>query len=169
MVQVTVVVPTGKLLGALLLTSSMLQLSDTVGCPSSTSSAESSSASILMVMFAGAVISGSSSSTTITVCSAVASLPLTSITVHITVFVPKGKTSGALLLNDRTSQLSETSGSPRSISPDSQPLVTVRVLTVGGAMMVGSSLSTTVTVCTAVSVLPLPSTTVHITLVVPTG
>ena len=91
-VQVTVVVPTGKLFGASFVVLATLQLSAVVALPKVTFAAAAlhAPASQFTVTAAGAVIVGSILSTTVTVCVAVTSLPLGSTAVHVTVVVPAG-------------------------------------------------------------------------------
>jgi hypothetical protein len=100
---------------------------------------------------------------TVTVCVAVAVFPLPSVTVHVIVVLPIGKILGALLFTLTTVQLSAVLGIPNTIA---EPLHTD---TFAGAAIVGLVLSTTVTICVAVAVFPLPSVTVHVTVVFPIG
>ena len=141
----------------------------TVGVPSSMPDAPQVPESLLTVMAGGAVIVGRISLVTVTVCSAVASLPLSSLMVHITVIVPIGKLLSALLLNPSTAQLSATSGIPRSTSVAKFSLSPMITMTSAGAVMVGASLSLTTTLKLLVVSLPLGSIAVHVTSVVPNG
>ena len=171
-VQVTVVVPTGKLFGASFVVLETAQLSAVTGVPNVTFAAAALHwpASTFTVTSAGAVIVGSMLSTTVTVCVAVTSLPLGSTAVHVTVVVPTGKLLGASL-DVVTLQLSAAVGLPRvtfAASALHAPASTFTV-TLAGAVSVGSILSTTVTVWVEVTSLPLGSTAVHVTVVVPTG
>src|SRR3989442_8365328 len=83
----TVLVPTGKSVGALLVTVTGPQLSATVGVPRVTLVAPQRPAEALTVTGAGQEIVGSCVSLTITVCGQVAMLPWLSVTVQITVLV----------------------------------------------------------------------------------
>ena len=73
-----------------------------------------------------------------------------------------------LLVTDVTLQLSFVVGVPR-LTPVAVHAVFVVVVIPAGAVIVGFTLSFTVTSCVAVAVLPLPSVTVHVTVVVPSG
>src|SRR5437660_1142769 len=97
-VQVTVVVPTGKLAGASLVTVATPQLSPVTGVPSLTPLAAHLPASTLTVTAAGQVMVGFSASFTVTFWAQVAVLPEVSVTVHVTVVSPAGKVAGALLV-----------------------------------------------------------------------
>src|ERR1043166_8395682 len=113
-VQVTIVVPTGKLAGASLLMSATVQLSEVVGAPRSTPVATHWPVSASTVTAAGQVIEGAWSSVTVTDCWHVAELPCTSVTVQVTVVVPTGNCAGASLLTLAMPQLSETLGESRA-------------------------------------------------------
>jgi hypothetical protein len=84
----------------------------------------------------GAVIDGLASSVTVTSCSAVSVLPAASVTVHITVVLPRGKDEGALLVTLNTEQLSEVCGEPSITFVEVQPSFVVPAA-VGGAEIVG--------------------------------
>jgi hypothetical protein len=118
-VHVTVVVPIGKELGALLLTVPAVQLSAVNAFPMLLAVTEHV-APAGMVMFAGATSEGAPWSTTITVCVAVAVFPLLSVTVQVTVVAPKGNTAGALLVTEATPQLSAVNGVPRLTLKEAQ-------------------------------------------------
>ena len=79
-------------------------------------------------------------SVTVTSCVAVALLPLASVTVQVTVVVPRLKVAGALLLTEATEQLSAVTGVP-STTPVAVQAVLVGVLIATGAVMVGITLS----------------------------
>src|SRR2546426_3695969 len=101
-VQTTRFVPTGKQLGALLTTLLTPQLSLAVAVPNVTSPngtghAHDVSAGMVTVTLAGQLISGGWLSATSTCCVQVELLPLGSVAVQITKFVPTGKQLGALL------------------------------------------------------------------------
>jgi hypothetical protein len=166
-VQVTVVAPSGKDEGALLLNVATPQLSAVVGVPNETPVAVQL-VLVVAVTLAGQVIVGSTLSVTVTVCSQVAVFPLLSVTVQVTVVAPNGKAAGALLLTEATPQLSAVVGVPNE-TPVAVQLVLVVAVTLAGQVMVGSTLSVTVTVCSQVAVFPLLSVTVQVTVVAPNG
>src|SRR5437763_3779799 len=89
-VQITVLVPTGKSEGALLVTVTGPQLSATVGVPRATLVAPHRPAEALTVTRAGQEIVGSWVSLTITVCGQVAQMARASGSVRVTVLVPTG-------------------------------------------------------------------------------
>ena len=72
------------------------------------------------------------------------------------------------MVTDATVQLSAVVGVPR-FTPVAVQAVLVNVLMFAGQVIVGKMLSVTVTVCVQVALLPLPSTTVQVTVVVPSG
>jgi hypothetical protein len=166
-VQVTVVVPSGKLAGASFVTVTVVQLSVATGLPKLAITA-SHNPLALTVMFAGATIVGFVLSLTVTVCVVVAVFPALSITVHVTVVVPIEKVDGASLVTEATEQLSKVIGVPKLTLKAVHALVAETITSIG-AVITGSSLSITVTVCVAVAVFPEPSVTVHVTVVVPIG
>ena len=170
-VQITVVVPTGNLSGALLVIPfSGMSSPVTSGEPRSIPVASQVPKSLPTVIFAGAVmVLGRTSRVTVTVCSAVAVLPLSSVTVHVTVVMPMGNSDGASLVTEATPQLSEVSGVPKSTSVAESSSTPICMLILAGAVIKGCSFSKTVTVCSAVAVLLLPSVTVQVTIVIPTG
>ena len=73
-----------------------------------------------------------------------------------------------MLVTEATEQLSEVEGEPRDTPVAVQPLLVV-ALTVAGQVIVGGTLSVTTTSWLQVAVFPLPSVTVHVTVVVPSG
>jgi hypothetical protein len=166
-VQVTVVVPIGKADGALLLTEAIPQLSPVTGVPRATPVAVHP-VLVVAFTFTGQVMVGSTLSVTVTVWLQVAVLPLLSVTVQVTVVVPIENAEGALLLTEATPQLSAVTGVPRATPVAVHPVLVV-VFTFTGQVMVGSTLSVTVTVWLQVAVLPLLSVTVQVTVVVPIG
>jgi hypothetical protein len=105
-------------------------------------------------------------SLTVTVCTQVAVFPLLSVTVQVTLVTPIANAPGALFVTEATPQLSAVVGVPRATPVAVQP-VFVLAVTFAGHVMVGFTLSLTVTVCTQVAVLPLLSVTVQVTLVTP--
>jgi len=168
-VQITIVVPTGKVTGALLVAEpDTEQLSEVVGVPRATPLAVQSPASGFTATSAGAVMLGAWLSTTVTVCVAVAVLPDASVAVQITVVAPSGNVAGALL-EAVAEQLSATVAVPSDTPLAVQSPASAFTVTAAGAVMVGFTLSTTVTVCVAVVVLPDASVAVQITVVRPTG
>src|ERR1051325_7219973 len=111
-VQVTVVFPTGNCAGALLVTTTPPQPGAlTVGEPRVTLVAKQEPGSALTVTSGGQVIRGGGVVTTMTRCWQEALLPLASLTVHVTKFVPSGKRAGASLVTEAT-QFSLTVGAP---------------------------------------------------------
>src|SRR5882724_11624449 len=168
-VQITVLVPTGKSDGALLVTVSAPQLPATVGVPRVTLVAPHKPAEALTVTRAGQEIVGNCVSLTMTFCGQTALLPWLSVTVQITVLVPTGKSEGALLVTVTGPQLSATIGVPRvTLVAPHRPAEALTV-TRAGQEMVGGCVSLTITVCGQVTLLPWLSVTVQITVLVPTG
>lgn len=80
-------------------------------------------------------------------------LPLLSVTVHVTTVVPTGNEAGALLVMDKTPQLSPVVGEPKGTVEKQDP-GSVLALMSDGQVMVGGTLSITVTVCVHVEELP---------------
>jgi hypothetical protein len=87
---------------------------------------------------------GATLSVTVTVCVAVTVFPLPSVTVQVTVVFPTGNDDGALLVIDATEQLSPVDGEPRVTPVAVQPVLVVAE-TAAGAVIVGFTLSVTVT------------------------
>src|SRR5881397_3547735 len=102
-------------------------------------------------------------STTMIVRWQVLVLPFTSTTVHVTVFVPTGNVAGELSVMLATPQLSSVAGSPRTTPVALQEFGSVLAVTVAGQVMLGASVSRTVTDCVQVLLLPPKSVTVHVT------
>ncbi len=123
---------------------------------------------VVVVILAGAEIVGFTLSVTVTVWLAVALFPAASVTVQITVVVPNGKATGALFFTEATEQLSLVVGVPRA-TPVAVQAVLVVVAIFVGAVIVGFTLSVTVTVWLAVALFPAASVTVQITVVLPNG
>jgi hypothetical protein len=88
-VHTTRLVPTGKLLGASLITVGVPQLSDVVGLPKFTLVTEHWLRLALVNTFAGHVMVGASSSTTITLKVQLVTFKLSSMAEQVTLFVPK--------------------------------------------------------------------------------
>ena len=97
----------------------------------------------------GGIMVGSILSTTVTVCVAVAVLPEPSVTVHVTVVSPSGKLFGASFVVEATLQLSSVVSLPSVTPVASHVPASTFTVTAAGAVIVGSILSTTVTVCVA--------------------
>ena len=72
-------------------------------------------------------------------------LPLLSVTVQVTVVVPSGKAAGASLATEATLQLSAVNGVP-SMTPVAVQALFVKAWTDSGQVMVGGTISVTVTV-----------------------
>ena len=126
-------------------------------------------ASLPTVMLEGiAAITGSVLSTTVIVCVAVAVFPAASVAVHVTTVAPNGKAESPSFVTVTVVQLSLAIGFPRFEITASQLLSAFTVIS-AGATIVGFVLSSTVTFCVALAVLPALSVTVHVTTVVPNG
>ena len=67
-----------------------------------------------------------------------------------------------------TEQLSAVTGVP-NVNPVTEHVAVAFVVIFAGAVIVGFTLSTTLTTCVAVAVFPAPSVTVHVTVVFPNG
>ena len=111
------------------------------------------------------VIVGFILSVTVTFWVAVAVLPEPSVTVHVTVVSPIGKTVGHHCLPKPQSSCLLSPAS--KVTPVAVQPVTVVTSTSAGAVIVGFILSVTVTFWVPVAVLPEPSVTVHVTVVSP--
>ena len=142
-VHVTVVVPIGKVAGALLVTPAIPQLSEVTGA-ARTTVAKQEPGSALAFTAAAHVMVGFSLSVTVTFCVQVAELPALSVTVQVTAVVPIGKVAGALLVTDATVQLSEVAGAARTTVVKQDP-AEAGAVTFAGQVIVGFSLSVTVT------------------------
>ena len=143
-VHVTVVAPSKKADGALLVTLATEQLSEVTGVPKTTPVAEQPKLAIIVIAV-GATIVGFVISVTVTICVAVAVFPLLSVTVHVTVVVPNKNVVGALLVTLATAQLSEVTGVPKVTLNATHPLLAYTE-TFAGAVIVGLTVSVTVTV-----------------------
>jgi len=144
-VQVTVVTPNGKEEGALFVTKAIVQLSVAIGVPILTPVAMHPLLVTALTFDGQLTIIGGTLSVTITVCAHVAELPAASFTVQMTVVEPNGKATGALLVILATEQLSAVVGVPKATPVAVHPLL-VTVLILVGQVMVGNTLSLTVTV-----------------------
>ncbi len=125
----------------------VVQLSNAVGVPNETVVVQFPELSLLVfaVLLAGQEIVGACVSTTVTVWVDVALFPEPSVTVQVTIVLPKAKAVGALLVTEATEQLSAVVGVPRT-TPVAVQAVFVVAATFDGAVMRGFSLSITVTV-----------------------
>src|SRR5260370_15813743 len=150
----TVLVPTGKIVGALLVTVTTPQLSATVGLPSVTFVAPHIPGEAKTVTSVGQEIVGGWLSVTITSCGQVAVLQLASLTVQVSVLVRSGKIVGALLVTVTTPQSSATVGAPRVTLVAPHIPGEAKTVTRVGQEIVGGWLSVTITVCGQVVVLP---------------
>jgi hypothetical protein len=120
-------------------------------------------------MSSGQLICGASKSRTVTVWTAIAELPELSVTAHVTTVAPFGKTGGASLTTVATPQLSEVSGVPKLTPVAEHWPGSVLTVTPAGAVMVGDSVSFTVTVKLHVAVLPAASVAMQLTVLAPFG
>jgi hypothetical protein len=94
-------------------------------------------------------------------------LPAASVTVQVTAVTPAAKVVDvALLVTEATPQLSAVAGEPRLTPVAVQPVL-VAVLMSAGQVMVGRTLSLTVTVWVQEAALPAASVTVQVTAVTP--
>ena len=161
------VLPIGKATGALFVTLATEQLSKATGLPN-TNPVRVQPTFVVVLIAIGATIVGNVVSWIVTTWVAVALFPEPSTTVHVTVVFPNGKDDGALFVTLATEQLSAVTGVPKATFTAKQPLF-VEAVTAAGAVIVGTILSVTVTTWVAVAVFPEPSTTVHVTVVLPNG
>src|SRR5439155_4208849 len=162
-VQVTRLVPLGNCAGALLVIVTVPQLSLAVGLPNATPVAKQAPELTLTVTSAGQVIVGTWLSRTTTRCWQVAVLPLLSVAVQVTRFVPVGNCAGALLVTVTVPQLSLAVGLPNGTPVAKQAPEFTLTVTSAGQVIVGTWLSRTMTRCWQVAVLPLPSVAVQVT------
>jgi hypothetical protein len=166
-VQVTMFVPEVNTAGALLVTVATPQLSAVTGEPNATFVALHPEFAAT-TRFEGQVMVGAMKSRTITNWIQVAVLPLLSTAVQVTALVPEAKMAGALFVTVAMPQLSEVTGVPSATLVALQPELAVTV-TFEGQEIVGGVWSRTTTSCWQVAVLPLLSTTVQVTVFVPSG
>ena len=87
--HVTVVVPIGKLIGALFITDTTVQLSPVKGLPKTIPEAVHKFKSVLTVTSAGALLSGAIVSETVINWVAETVFPAASVTIHTTGVIPK--------------------------------------------------------------------------------
>src|SRR5690606_28533399 len=162
-VQVTVVVPRGKMAGASCSKETRSQLSSAAGTPKSTPVAPH--AALAATSRGGGQSSvGGDRSNTVICWVQVPVFPARSIAVHVTVVDPKGKDAVALWLTVAVPQLSATMGLPRCTATVAQPEF-VDTCWSEGQEMVGGVRSESVTSCVQVRTLPLASVAVHTTTV----
>ena len=166
-VHVTRFVPAANSDGALLFTEATAQLSAVAGVPSATLAAPQPELADT-VTSAGQVRVGLVVSGTMTRWTQVLELPLVSVTVHLTRFVPAAKSDGALLVSEATAQLSLVAGVPNATLVAPQPELADTV-TSAGQVISGSSVSLMVTVKVQVLLLPLASSAMFVTVVTPSG
>ena len=134
-VQMTVVVPTGNVVGASLVRVVVAQLSAVTGVPRTTSvlAIPHIPGAEFTLTGAGHVIVGFWLSITVTCCSQVDWLPLTSVTVHVTVVVPTANVVGASFVNVAVAQLSAVTGMPSTTSALAIPQTPGAAFTLTGA------------------------------------
>ncbi len=161
-------IPNGKAAGALLVTEETLQLSFVVGIPRLTPVAVHP-VLVVVTTSAGQVMVGTILSMTVTCWVHVAVLAEPSVTVHVTVVAPSGNTAGASLVTDETLQLSRVTGVVSTTPEAVHDPASVGISISGIQKMVGFTLSFTVTVWSQVVILPAPSATVQVTVVLPKG
>jgi hypothetical protein len=135
------VIPIGKVDGALLETEATVQLSAVVGFPNTTPVAVHVVFAFI-VRLTGAVIVGFVLSNTVTVWVAVAVFPDASVTIHTTEVKPIGKVVGALFETEATEQLSAVTGVPRLTEPIVQEDPAKTLMFVGG-IIIGATFSIT--------------------------
>ena len=173
-VHVTTVVPSGNRAGASLAMDATPTASDASASPISTGvpSADTASAA----MSAGAEIDGGVVSTTTTSCSAVAVLPASSDTVHVTIVRPSGRTAGASFATDATGVASGAApapaASPTAIVPRAAAAPSgdsASTVAAAGTRTDGGVVSTTSTRCDAAALLPDASVAFHTTVCDPSG
>ena len=159
-VQVTVVIPVGKLEGASWVTLATEQLSEEVGSPKSIPVATQELLDVEVIISAGATLIGAVVSETVTNWMAETIFPELSVTCHTTGVTPIEKSAGALLVRLKTPQLSVA---------DATPIVTEQFpeKTSGGKVNTGSSLSTTVIFWDNLVVLLALSVTIHVNIFSP--
>src|SRR5512145_919650 len=157
------------------------QLSPVTGTPSVTVVVQLPVASLDVVSFTseGQVIVGFSSSVMVTFCMQLAVLPLPSVTIQVTLVSPSGNSYVAGLMVTpptwamvvATVQLSPVTGTPSVTVVVQLPVASLDVVsfTSAGQVIVGFSSSVMVTFCMQLAVLPLPSVTIQVTLVSPSG
>jgi hypothetical protein len=112
-VQVTIVTPNGKSVGALFVIDVIEQLSLVVGAVNAGPVDIQFPGSTLKLCGPLQVIVGKMLFTTVMTCVQVLVLPLPSVTVHVTVVLPNGKTVGASLVTATVAQLSVVTGAVR--------------------------------------------------------
>ena len=164
------------LLKSLLYVKEVEQLSDTEGWATVTAAAQLAAA-VVVVMSAGQVTFGACASVTTTSMEQVAVFPTLSVAVHVTVVVLSGYTpeASAVLLKSLSKEMADTE--LQLSDAVGEPMVTVAVHVLrsvlteafAGQVILGASLSLTVTVNEQSSVFPASSVAVKVTVVVPSG
>src|SRR5438132_1567950 len=123
------------------------QLSLAVGLPNATPVAKQAPEFTLTVTSAGQVIVGTWLSRTTTRCWQVAVLPLLSVAVQVTRFVPVGNCAGALLVIVTVPQLSLAVGLPRATPVAKQAPAFTLTVTSAGLVIVPTRRSSDLTRC----------------------
>ena len=164
-VYVTVVTPTGNVVGASLVTATIPSTKSEAVAAFNVTGVRLAVASVLTS--AGALITGAVVSATITACVCVDVLPALSVDVYVTVVVPTENVAGA-------SFVTVTVPSTKSVAlakPSATALLTLPASTLmfAGALITGAVVSPTIIFCVVVELSPLASVAVHVTTVVPTG
>jgi len=169
-VQVTVVLPIGKLLGALLLTVTELQLSETLGVPRVTPVATHWPTFALTVTVPGQVMLGAAVSRTMNDAVQVLELPALSVAVMVTVLVPRPTSVPMVGLCASVTPLQSeavTALVKFGTLAWQLPLAEAEIL-VAHVAMFGTVVSRTMNDAVQVFVLPLASATLIVTVLVPT-
>jgi len=142
----------------------ILQLSDAIGVPRFIPVAKHPEF-VTARTVSGAVIIGFILSNTVTYCTALDEFPLLSVTVHVTVVLPKGKALGASFNTVATTQLSEVDGVPKFTPVAVQPEFVFTEIAIG-AVIEGFVISLKVTLKLQ-EVLPHEFVAVRVTVVIP--
>lgn len=142
-VQTTIVFPKGKTPGALFVTEATWQLSPVIGVPKVIPVAMHPTL-VVVKTSGGQLIEGLMLSTIVMVWLHVEIFPAPSVTIQVTVVLPRGNDKGALFVTDATLQLSFEVGAPKGMLVAAQPLF-VEATILNGHTIVGLVLSFTVT------------------------
>ena len=172
-VHVTTVVPIGNTAGASLSSEATPTASDASAEPKPAAGAPPAD-SASSVASGGADTDGGTVSRTVTSCTAVAALPASSVTVHVTTVVPSLNTAGASFV---TEAIGVTTAPPPPLPPTTicprgtaaPPADSASAVTAGGTSTDGGVVSTTRTSCAAAALLPDASVAFHVTLCVPSA
>jgi hypothetical protein len=147
-----------------------VQLSAVIGVPRLATMALHEAGSAFTFTAAGQVMVGFCVSVTTITCVQVTVKPLASVTVQVTLVEPVGYVVLAWsLVTLATEQLSAVVGVPIEAKVALQDAGSALTFTAVGQVIVGYWVSVTVTICVQVAVRPLPSVTVHVTVVEPIG